>query len=200
MNNVDEKIKTSDKFRMIFIVLLLLLIVVPLLFISYDKFINNEKPPEKTATPEVTDNINDNKITNFERVTITNTDTVVKIDNKEFKIREEITVDGAYLLIDDNAIVLNEMETVYANFAYVTNKYIIFTLIGQDGELISYAIDKEGKQIIVDDSKYQMHDITLSDDNLIASGHIFCGLDGDCPDKELLIKYDNDKIIVIPNE
>ncbi len=196
-NNQDKKVKTSDRFRMMFIVILFLLLIVPLIFISYDKFFNQEKPP--VPTPSTTDIIDD-KITSLERVEITDTNKIANVGGKEFTIKQELTVDGAYLYINDVVQVPTDNETIYADIAYVTNKYIIFTNPGQDAEIISYAIDKDGKPITVNDNDYQMHDIVLANDNLEASGHIFCGLDGDCPDKTLVIKYENDTITVTPKE
>ena len=164
--------------------------------VCYDKFFNKEKPPVPTPTPEVTNNINDNIITNFNKIEITDENQVANVDGKEYKIKREITVDGAYLLIDDVVVDVDGDTTVYADNAYVTNKYILFTNPGQDGEIISYAIDKNGKQITVNDNEYQMHDLVLEDGILMAKGHIFCGLDGDCPDKDLIIKYENNIITV----
>ena len=42
------------------------------------------------------------------------------------------------------------------------------------------------------------HDIKLSDGYIHTSGHIFCGLNGNCPDKDLIIKFIDNTIIVIP--
>ena len=203
-NNFDKEAKTSDKFRMLFLVILLLLLTVPVIFVCYDKFINKETPPIPTPTisPEPTETtlIVDDKITSFERIEITDTNKIVNVGGKEFTIKQELTVDGAYLYINDVVQVPTDNETIYADIAYVTNKYIIFTNPGQDGEIISYAIDKDGKPITVNDNDDQMHDIVLLKDNLEASGHIFCGLDGDCPDKTLIIKYESDTIKVLPKE
>ena len=171
-------------------------------FICYDKFFNIEKAPVVNPTPINT--ISDDKIKVLNRVEIKDQDQVVKIEDKEFKIRKEITVDGAFLLIDDSIQELWDLETVYADFAYVTNKFILFTVAAQDGESIVYAIDKDGKEIATDDTdgtneeaRYQIHDITLNNDVIETKGHVFCGLDGNCPDKDLIIKYENNKISVV---
>ena len=111
-----------------------------------------------------------------------------------------MSIDGVFLLIDDSVQELENNETVYADFAYVTNKFIIFTLIGQDNEVISYAIDEFGQRLNVDDGNYQIHNLELLDGNIEASGHIFCGLDGDCPDINLIIQYDAKKITVTPKK
>lgn len=196
-NNVNEKVKTSEKFRMTFIVILLLLIIVPVGFICYDKFFNIEKPPVPTPIP--TNDIVVDKINSLSRIDVNETDQVVNVDGKEYKIKREITVDGAFLLIDDSVIEVAGETTVYADNAYVTDKFIIFTMAAQDGEMISYIMDKEGNEVTYNDNEYQMHDFILVDGVLHASGHVFCGLDGDCPDKDLIIKYNNNEIIVSPN-
>ena len=199
---MDNNVKTNDKFRMIFMVILLLLLIVPVGFFCYDKFFNKEQPPIPTVTPTPTETteIVDNKVTSLERVEITDTEKTVNVDGKEFRIKQELTVAGAYLYINDVVQISKDNETIYADIAYVTNKYIIFTNPGQDGEIISHAIDKDGKQIIVNTNDYQIHDIVLANDILEARGHILCGLDGDCPDKTLIIKYENDTIVVLPKE
>lgn len=204
-NNVVVEKNSNSK---IVIVILVILLVGTLGFICYDKFINTEKPPVPTSD----DKINKDGITSLGRIEITGENQIVNLDGKEFKIKKEITVDGAFLLIDDNIQYVWDIETVYAEYAYVTNKYIIFTVNAQDWETITYAIDKNGNQIEVDDinkdendtgdnsQQYQLHNFKVVDNKLQASGHIFCGLDGSCPDIDLIINYENNKIIVIPKK
>ena len=201
-NNVNKK--TNNAYKVI-IFLLVLLLLGAIGFICYDKFINTEKPPipnnnEIINTPTPNNENQENivvvdKITIFDRVEVIDTDKLFTIGAKVYKIRKETTVDGAFLLIDDT-IRENDLGTVYADFAYVTNDFILFTTVAQDGEVVSYAIDKEGKEIVTNNNEYQMHDIKLSEGRLIASGHIFCGLDGDCPDKDLIILYSDNVITV----
>ena len=192
-DNLNVKVNSYSK---LIIVILSILLIGAIGFICYDKFINTEKPPVSTPVPS--NDVDENKITSFKKVTITDNDQIINIGEKEFKIKKETTIDGSFLLIDDTIQYVDDMETAYADFAYVTNKYIIFTIIGQDGELISYAINNDGKKINTNDNKYQMQDIKNVDGTIVARGHIFCGLDGDCPDKELLIKYENNTITVLP--
>ena len=213
MNN-ESNVKPSNSSKAIIAVLAILL-VGALSLICYDKFINKEKPPVPTSTPIINSVDNDTdleEITSLKRIQITDVDQIANVDGKEFKIKKEISVDGAFLLIDDTIQYVWDMETVYAEYAYVTNKYIIFTIIGQDWETITYAIDKNGNQITVDDvnkdgnktgedtRRYQIHDLKIVDDKLQASGHIFCELDSDCLDKDLMINYENNTIIVTPKQ
>lgn len=195
-NNLDKKVKANDKFRMIFMVILLLLLIVPLAFISYDKFFNKETPPEPTPSLVPTDDTYDDTITIFNRINIDENEQVINVDGVQYKIKKEISVDGVFLLINGETLDLEASEIAYADVAYITNKFIIFTIIAQDGEVISYIMDKDGNEITFNDNKYQMHDIKLVDGKIVASGHIFCGLDGDCPDKDLIIEYKNNTITV----
>ena len=196
-NNSNDNLNVkANSYSKLIIVILSILLISAIGFICYDKFINTEKPPVPTPVPS--SDVDENKITSFKKVTITDNDQIINIGEKEFKIKKETTIDGSFLLINNTIQYVDDMETAYADFAYVTNKYIIFTIIGQDGELISYAINNDGKRINTNDNKYQMQDIKNVDGTIVARGHIFCGLDGDCPDIELLVKYENNTITVLP--
>lgn len=191
--DVNTNLKTNIKI-IAYIVIGLAFIFIG--FICYDKFFNTEKPPIPTPVP--TDNIIDNKITNLDRIEITDVDQTIYIGEKEYIIKKEVTVDGAFLLIDDEIQEITDLGTAYADFAYVTNEFAFFTIVAQDGESIVYAIDKDGNALTFDDKDYQMQNITIDDGILIARGHIFCGLDGDCPDKDLIIEYKDNVITVYP--
>ena len=140
------------------------------------------------------------KITSVDKIAISDADQVVNLGGKDYKIKKEISVDGSFLLINDKTINTDNGGTVYADNAYVTNKFIIFTIIGQELDEIVYAIDENGNKIEISDNKYQIHDLKVVNEHLQASGHIFCGLDGDCPDVDLDIIYENNKIIVTPKQ
>lgn len=144
--------------------------------------------------------VNKNQISSVSRIEINDNNQEVSIGDSKFNIRKTLTVDGAFLLIDDNTIEVRNSETLYAEFAYVTNKYIIFTVTAQDWESIVYVMDKDGKAIAFEDNDYQIHNLEVIDGNLHASGHVFCGLDGNCPDKDLIVNYKNNIIIVVPKK
>ena len=76
---------------------------------------------------------------------------------------------------------------------------MFFTGVAQDGEMIQYVLGEKG-EIIPNNNEYQMNSFKIVDGYLHASGHIFCGLDGDCPDKDLLIKYIDNTLIVVENK
>lgn len=211
-SNNELNVKSNNNSKII-IVILVILLIGALGFICYDKFINKEKPPVSTPISNPGDNdSNSEKITTLKRIQLSDVDQIANVDGKEFKIKKEVTVDGAFLLIDDAVQYVWDLETAYAEFAYVTNKYIIFTVNAQDWETITYAIDKEGNQISVDDvnkegnekgedeRRYQIHDLKIVDGKLQASGHLFCGIDGDCPDIDLMLNYENNIITVAPKK
>ena len=95
---------------------------------------------------------------------------------------------------------------------YVNYLDILFTIQGQDWESITYAIDKEGNEISIDDvnkegnetgedeRRYQIHDVIIVDGSLQASGHLFCGTEGNCPDINLALTYENNTITVAPKK
>jgi hypothetical protein len=149
---------------------------------------------EKEATVVV------DKITSVNKISINDTNQIANVDGKEFKLKNEISVDGSFLLIDDKIQSLDNGETIYADNAYVTNKFIIFTVIAQDNESMVYVINKDGKPISFESNNYQIHNLKVVNDHLQASGHIFCGEDGDCPDVDLDIIYDSNKIVVSPKQ
>ena len=219
-NNVNSELSSSsNNYSKLIIASLAILLIGAIDFICYDKFINTEKPPVPTPSPTPSVTLSDNesdseKITMLKRIQLSDVDQIANVDGIEFKIKKEVTVDGAYLLIDDAVQDLWDFETAYAEYAYVTNKYIIFTVDAQDWETITYAINRDRIEISVDDvnkegnekgedeRRYQIHDLKIVDGKLQASGHLFCGIDGDCPDIDLMINYnyENNAIIVTPKK
>lgn len=187
----------EKKKKMIIPVLVFALVLIAALVVLY--FCNNKGKSENTKGNNDKPSINE-KITTVSKITIKDTDQVVKIGEKEFKIRKETNVDGSFLLINDKTINTDDGGTIYADTAYVTNKFIIFTVIGQELDDIVYAIDQDGNKIKIEDNKYQIHDLKVVNEHLQASGHIFCGLDKDCKDVDLDIIYENNKIIVTPKQ
>ena len=183
--NITDKKKTNTMVFIFTVVIMILLLAVILYSV-----LGNKKEPNNEKEPETIVNVD--KITNVDKIEITDTDKTIYIDTKEYKIKRQTTVDGEFLLIDDNIVERDDSTTVFAQTAYVTNKFAIFTAVAQDWDKVMYAMDKDGNRLTVDDSDYQIHDLTVVDGELHAQGHVFCGLDGDCPDQDLLIKYDKD--------
>ena len=108
-----------------------------------------------------------------------------------------IQIKDGNLFINNKQIFDSNNEPTSAQIAYATNKYILFVAAAQDAGVISYAIDKDGNKINIVDNNYQIHNLVSEGDYIKARGHIFCGLDGNCPDKDLIIKYENNTITVI---
>ena len=193
-----EKNNKKDIVIAVLVFIIAILTIVIALFYSgilTGKNSNNTNKQDNNIT--IKDN-NSDTITDVRRVIITNDNQVVKLGDMEYKLKKEISVDGAFLLIDDQMIDLENSEVLYAEIAYVTNKYIIFTVAAQDWESIVYVMDKDGKAIAFEDNDYQIHNLKVNDGILCASGHVFCGVDGNCPDKDLVIKYENNSITISP--
>lgn len=184
------------------IVIAILVFIIAVLVIVIALFYSGILTGKGTKTIKENNNtsleVNKNQITNVSRIEINDNNQLVSIGDSKFNIRKTLTVDGAFLLIDDNTIEVENSETLYAEFAYVTNKYIIFTVTAQDWESIVYVMDKDGKAIAFEDNDYQIHNLEVIDGNLHASGHVFCGVDGNCPDKDLVVKYENNSITISP--
>lgn len=193
-NSVNNSSDKNMKTKTFVITFLICIIFFALGLICYDKLINKEKLPVTIPGDDVVVD----KVSSLDRLVINETNQIANVDGTEYKIRKELTVDGAFLLINDEMRDVGGETTAYADFAYVTNKFIIFTIVAQDGEKISYIMDKGGSEITYNDNDYQMHDFKIVDGSVYASGHIFCELDGDCPDKELVIKFENNTVDVIP--
>ncbi len=183
--NIIEK-KKSNTMLIIFTIVIMILLLAIILY----GVLGNKKDDPVDKEPETIVNVD--KITTVDKIEITDTDKTIYIDTKEYKVKRETTVDGEFLLIDDNIVERDDSTTVFAQTVYVTNKFAIFTAVAQDWESVMFAMDKDGNKLTVNDNEYQIHDLKVLDGELHASGHIFCGLDGDCPDQDLLIKYDKD--------
>ena len=188
--------KTNSKKDIAIIILFLIIAIMAVIITLFYSGILKGKTVDNNAQKE---NIVDvDKLTDVKRLIITETNQEANIGDKVYRIRREITVDGAFLYVDDVLIELENSETAYAEIAYVTNKYIIFTVAAQDWESIVYVMDKDGKAIAFESNDYQIHDLKVNDGILCASGHVFCGVDGNCPDKDLVIKYENNSITISP--
>ena len=193
--------RENEKKTSVIIILLFTMVLMLLLILLY--FFNNknvESNTDKGNSNSNQDTVVVHKITSVSKITINDTDQVVNVGDKKFIIKNETNVDGSFLLIDNKTQNTDDGGTVYADNAYVTNKFIIFTVIGQEWDDIVYAIDQDGNKLKIEGSNYQIHDLKVVNEHLQASGHIFCGLDEDCPDVDLDIVYEDNKIIVTPKQ
>ena len=200
-NNINNELNnSSSNYSKIMIATLAILLIGALGFIIYDKFINKEKPPVPTPTPTTiptpTNNEFTDEITTLKEISIPNSDEEVNVDfnGKNYLIQ----IKDGHLFINNKQIFNSNNDPLSAQNVYVTNKYILFTEVAQDWSVASYAIDSDENKIDIVDNDYQIHDLKLENGVLTAKGHIFCGLDGDCPDKDLIIKYDNSIITISP--
>ena len=208
--NTNNEINKSKNSSTIIIVVLVVLLIGALGFICYDKFINKEKPPVPTPTPTITGTptptVTDS-VTPANSVVIDETITLKEISIPNYD--EEVNIDylGHNYLIqikEGNLFINNDQKfdsnknPISAQAIYVTKNFILFTAVAQDLSVVSYAMDKDGNKINIVDNDYQIRDLKVENGILTAMGHIFCGLEGDCPDKALIIKYENATIIISP--
>ena len=86
----------------------------------------------------------------------------------------------------------------------LTDKFIFFTTAGNLSGAIMYAIDGEGLEITTNYNGYFADDFKIVSGYLHASGSIFCAdeengvVSDECKGKDLLVKYANNTLIVIP--
>ena len=151
-------------------------------FIVYDKTLNNN-------SKENTNNYGE-KISSFKEIKLTTENQTIKIGNRQIKIKID---DFGELFINDYD------EKITVSKAYLTDKFIFFTGFGQDGEMIRYFLNEHSNfENGFNNNEYQMQDFKLVDGYVRATGHVFCGLECDATDKNLVIKYIDNTLIVIP--
>lgn len=202
---MEKKKDCPNKLLTILMIVCVTLSVVILGIISYDKFLKKEEkravpnnvvpasnPSHDCDCPKCTSDKNlGEKVDSLKEIALTENNQEFKINGKVLKLRKNT---NGILMINDEIIKVGEYELEPYN-AYVTDKYIFATIMGQDGEHIDFAIGDNG-EIVANNNSYQMMDFRINDGYLHASGHIFCGLDGDCPNKDLIIKYIDNTLIV----
>ena len=139
-------------------------------------------------------------INSLKGIKITNVNQTFKVGNKELKLRI-----GKYdnkmdvLFINDKVAWTSKLcdNLVYVleeeNNAYVTDKYILFTQFGQCDTSIHYAIDENGKEIVVNDNGYQFNNLKINNGLLSAKGAVCLSEE---PDEDLVIKYIDHTLIV----
>ena len=214
---MEKKKDCPNKLLTALMIVCVVLSVVILGIVSYDKFIKKEEKrdvapfvpaPMENNNKEITGNgqgdgtgcmptsYNGEKVSSVKKITLTETNQEIEVGGKSYKIKIGSGNDYGDLLVDDNFVKFTfNGEHIHVHSAYLTDKFIFFTQFGQSGASIVYAISKNG-EIVPNNNEYQIGDFKIVDGYLHASGHIFCGPEGNCPDKDLLIKYIDNTLIV----
>ncbi len=205
-NNVKEKNNNG-----IIIAILCILLLASIGFICYDKLLKKEegecpktdcKCEEKSNSCNCSNSLDlGEKIGSVKKINITKTNQSFKIGSKEVRLR--IGSDGE----NDNVLFVNDKyswDAASFDEAYLTDKFIFFTTVGNLSGAIMYAIDGEGLEIPTNYNGYFADDFKIVNGYLHASGSIFCAdeengvVSDECKGKDLLVKYANNTLIVIP--
>jgi hypothetical protein len=157
--------------------------------------------------PACTTNLGE-KISSVKEIKLTEKNQTIKIGNKEFKVRVGTGDNDGILAIDDFYITYTSSDG-YVDHAYLTDKFIFFTNDAQAGEIINYAYSPV-HVMAVNDNGFQLSDNSFKVVNgyLHTEGAPFCGdevLDPNtskeyiehCKDRDLLVKYIDNTLIVV---
>ena len=161
-----------------------------------------ESTASKCDCPVYTNSSNlGEKVRNVKKIELDSTNQKIVIGSKTLNLKVDKYGNQDDVLYINNAVANSykydtNTVTLAPPVAYLTDKYVFFTSVGQDWDGIVYAIDENAKEIVVNDNGYQMHDFRIEDGYLHATGHVFRGLVDDNPDKDLLIKYIDNTLIV----
>ena len=197
--------KNNGKVIIVLMVICVLLSIGTLGITIYDRFFRNEILEPVILKPiDLNGLVNNDScqcncpncslgttVDKLEEVKINNNNQILKLGNKEYKIRQD---ENSVLYINDEQV-KRRGNLIHAQTAYLTNKFIFFTSIAQNGLVIEYAIDENNREIIVNNNNYQLYEISYKDNLLQAIGDEFCF--DDCgSEKKLVIKYIDHTIIV----
>ncbi len=154
-----EESKSRSKILVILMIICVVLSIITLGIVVYDKFIRSDDLEHPLLKPisgskEDANNKCDNDITYVEElkdIAITDVNQSVKLGNREFKVKTGSQDNQDYVLFINDKSVSKDNKFIYADKAYVTDKYVLFTstIAYSFEQKISYAIDIEGKEINV---------------------------------------------------
>ena len=184
----------------ILIIVCITLSIITLGIVVYDKFIRSDtilKPISGSNEENKETNNNDiSYVKELKDIAITDVNKSVKLGNRDFKVKTGSKDNQDYVLFINDKVVSKDNKFIHADKAYVTDKYILFTSAGQNGQLIVYAIDSEGKEISVkNDNQYQMNNFKIVSNILHAQGDKFCF--DDCgPEHDIMILYIGNSLVV----
>ena len=200
----SEESKNCSKTLIILIIVCITLSIITLGIVVYDKFIKSDSIEHPILKPIAGSN-EENKETNnndisyvkeLKVIAITDVNKSVKLGNHEFKVKTGSQDNQEYVIFINDKVVSKDNKFIHADKAYITDKYILFTSAGQNGQLIVYAIDSEGKEISVkNDNQYQMNNFKIVSNILHAQGDKFCF--DDCgPEHDIMILYIGNSLVV----
>ena len=128
----------------------------------------------KKETPCICESVSALKTINkLDKITLTNKNTEVKINNKLVKLK----VVDSELYVNDK-----KMNNIFLEGTiFVTNEYVLVSPVGQCGYGITKAINEDGIIIDIINSEYQYENLKLDGGKLIATALVNCTCYDDCP-------------------
>ena len=112
------------------------------------------------------------------------------VGDKEVRIK---VLEGV-LYVNDNKI-----PDVKAENAYITDQIVIFTYKGKCHNIMSYVVDKNGKEVSFTKNNYQLYDFRTLDGQCVAAGSEVCPCDmsDNCYENyAITFTYDGSKLII----
>ena len=192
--------KEKNNSGLIALVIVLFLLVLGLGgYIVYDKVLSNKETPVIDTTNDNVGDIDNNyaiygeKISSLEEINLTTTNQEIKIGEKTFNIRTDDNSRGFYI----NDVEINDVHLI--SNVYLTDKYLFVVSPGRDERGISYAISEQGK-VAINVNNYYTHDFKLVDGHLHAKGATGSDNYDYSNEKDLIIKYIDNTLIVTPTE
>ena len=203
------------------LIIVLVLIILGLSgYIVYDKFIQKKEPdkvvvekdcncpkceecekceecdnkPSNCNCPVVSSYLGE-KVTSIKKIELTKENQTIKIGNSTFKMKKD---DENKLYIDDEKVTSLEYSDGYEpDFIYVTDRFVMFTNVGQFKESIGYAISEKG-EVTINRNDSQMDNFKIVGGYLHATGGglIESGQNIDWKDVNLIIKFIDNTLIV----
>lgn len=128
------------------------------------------------------------EIKKIEKINLNSNNRIMEINNKNVNLK-----------VINNELYFNnvKMEGTYIENVYLTNYLLLFSNTGECGEIINMAIDENGNLIRINSNDYQIHDIRMENNKLIANGDK-CICEEDACNKDALreINYNGQNVTI----
>ena len=201
--------RSNEKKKAVIVILIFTMVIILMLAILFYLVLDNNQPDADvkkddcncgavTNCTSIVPSLSNEKVSSVKEINLTNKNQTVKIGNKEYKVKIGTGNDHGMLQIDDNYVnTENSTEHIYVDHAYLTEKYMFFTISGQFAEWIAYVIGEEGV-VAVNNNEAQMQDFKIVNGELHATGGVphSDGYEMVIDNNDLLIKFTDNTLIV----